>query len=225
MKERARSVVLLSGGLDSATALFWSVAQGHPVRALTVDYGQRHQRELRSARALARAAGVELCRLRLNLPWLKISALVDRKKKLPDVAPAQIGRGIPSTYVPGRNTLFLALGLSWAESCGARALVIGANVLDYSGYPDCRPRFLRAFERLSALGTRQGVGGRAVRVLAPLIKLNKAQIISWARRLGVPLELTWSCYAGGRFPCRRCDSCKLRARGFEEAGWPDPLAS
>jgi 7-cyano-7-deazaguanine synthase len=213
-----KAVVLLSGGLDSTTALYWAKARGYSPLALSVRYGQRHTRELAAARAVARKAGIPLHEVALALPWLKASSLINKSLKLPDMALARIGRGgIPSTYVPGRNTIFLALAASLADAAGAQALVIGANVLDYSGYPDCRPHYLRAFERAARLGTR----ARRLRVLAPLIKLDKKGIVRLARRLGAPVHLTWSCYAGRARPCGRCDSCKLRAKGFEQAGLPD----
>ncbi|MBI5243309.1 MAG: 7-cyano-7-deazaguanine synthase QueC [Elusimicrobia bacterium] len=215
-----KAVVLLSGGLDSAACLYWAKARGWRVVALSVRYGQRHARELRSARSLARRAGAELFVVRLRLSWLAASSLCDPGRKLPDVPLSKIGRGpIPSTYVPGRNMVFTALGLSLADAVGAQAVVLGANALDSSGYPDCRPEFFKAFARAAKLGTR----GR-IAVLAPLAKMDKAGIVRLALRLGVPLDLTWSCYKGGRKPCGRCDSCKLRAKGFKKAGAEDPLA-
>ncbi|MFH1723388.1 MAG: 7-cyano-7-deazaguanine synthase QueC [Elusimicrobiota bacterium] len=218
-----RAVVLLSGGLDSATCLFWAREKGYGTDALTVRYGQRHERERLAARRLARAAGSRFHEIRMRLPWLSVSSLVDRRKGLPDVRPSRIGRGaIPSTYVPGRNMIFVALGLSLAESVGAEAVVVGANSLDTSGYPDCRPEFYRAFRRVAVLGTRRGCEGAPLRIEAPLLRKDKAGIVRMALRLGVPLGLTWSCYRGGRRPCGRCDSCKLRAKGFAESGVVDP---
>jgi len=217
------AVVLLSGGLDSATALYWARRRGWRVTALTVHYGQRHDRELAAARALARAAGSAWVAVRLALPWLKASSLVGRGRSLPDVPVGRIGRGaIPTTYVPGRNTVFLALAVSLADAAGADAVVIGSNCQDFSGYPDCRPAFNRAFREVARLGTRRGAQGGGIAVLAPLERLDKAAIVRLARRLGTPLEMTWSCYRGGRSPCGRCDSCKLRARGFVAAGMRDP---
>lgn len=214
-----KAVVLLSGGLDSTTALFWVRRQGYEAVALSVHYGQRHARELRAARAVARAAGVELCEVRLELPWLNASSLLDKNKKLPDIPLSRIGRGgIPSTYVPGRNTIFLALGVSLADAIGARAVVLGANALDFSGYPDCRPAYLEAFGRVARLGTKT----RRIGILAPLKTLDKKGIVRLAEKVGAPLELTWSCYAGGSRPCGRCDSCKLRAKGFSQARLEDP---
>jgi 7-cyano-7-deazaguanine synthase len=218
-----RAVVLLSGGLDSTTALYWARDRGFAAAALTVHYGQRHVRELDAARRVARRAGADWVTVRLSLPWLKASSLVDRKQRLPDIPAGRIGRGpIPSTYVPGRNTVFLALAVSLADATGAEAVVIGSNAQDYSGYPDCRPEFNAAFEKTARLGTRRGAEGGKLSLLAPLQRLDKAGIVRLARRLAVPLELTWSCYQGGRRPCGRCDSCKLRARGFAAAGVKDP---
>jgi len=223
---RERAVVLLSGGLDSTTALFWAKTRGWRVTALNVLYGQRHARELKSARLIARRAGVELREVMLDLPWLKASALVDAKRRLPDLPLAQIGRGgIPATYVPGRNTIFLALGVSLADAVGARAVVLGSNVQDSSGYPDCRPQFTAAFEKTAKLGTRLGNDGKPIKILTPLVRLDKKGIIRLAVKVKAPLELTWSCYAGGKTPCGRCDSCKLRAKGFAEAGLIDPGAA
>ena len=216
------SVVLLSGGMDSATCLALAARRPGPVHALTVDYGQRHVRELRSARALARHYGAAR-HVALSLPLgpLLDSALTRPHRRLPGAGTPR-GR-IPSTYVPARNTILLAVALGYAESHRLGAIYLGANAIDYSGYPDCRPAFLRAFERAARLGTRQGVGGGpAVRLRAPLIALSKAEIVRLGERLGVPWGLTWSCYAGGRRPCGRCDACRLRARGFRAAGVVDP---
>jgi 7-cyano-7-deazaguanine synthase len=213
------AVVLLSGGLDSTTALYWAKARGFSVVGLCVDYGQRHAKELDSARRVAKLAGAPLHRIRLPLPWLGGSSLVNKARALPDVPLGRIGGGsIPSTYVPGRNTVFLSLGLSLADAIGADAVVIGANALDYSGYPDCRPPYLRAFEKAARLGSRRP----KLAILAPLLRLDKRAIVRLATRLGAPIERTWSCYAGGARPCGRCDSCKLRAKGFLQAGLKDP---
>ncbi len=216
-------LVLLSGGMDSGTCLAWASSRDRPVHALTVLYGQRHAREVRSARALARRYRVvRHVVLRLPLAGLLPSSLTDRRRALPSRA---AGRGrIPSTYVPARNTILLSVALAYAETHRLDSVVIGANAIDYSGYPDCRPAFLRAFERLARVATKAGVAGRRrLRVEAPLLHKSKADIVRWGERLGVPWRLTWSCYAGGRIPCGRCDSCRLRARGFREAGVRDPL--
>ena len=204
-----KAVVLLSGGLDSATALYWAKKRGYSPVALSVRYGQRHWRELKAAKAVAEAAKVPLHAVDVPLPWLDhASSLTDKSLKIPDLPLSRIGRGgVPTTYVPGRNTLFLALAASLADSIGADAVVIGANVLDYSGYPDCRGGFLSAFEKAARRGTRRA----KLKVLAPLLKLDKRGIIRLAEKVGAPLSLTWSCYAGKSRPCGRCDSCKLRA--------------
>jgi len=217
------SVVLLSGGMDSATCLAWAANRARPVHALTVVYGQRHAREVRAARALARRYRVaNHVVVRLPLGGLLGSSLTDRHRPIPS-RPSRRGR-IPSTYVPARNTILLAVALGYAETHRLDTIVIGANAVDYSGYPDCRPAFLRQFERLAQLATKAGVEGTSrLRVRAPLIRKSKAEIVRWGERLGVPWAMTWSCYAGGRTPCGRCDSCRLRARGFRGAGVPDPL--
>ena len=226
MKAPHSAIVLLSGGLDSSTALYWASRHGWRVTALTVGYGQRHLRELSAARAVARALSAPMQEVSLSLPWLKSSSLVDRGKPLPDVPLAGIGAGgIPSTYVPGRNAIFLSLAVSLADAEGAQAVVIGANSLDYSGYPDCRPDFISAFGKVAKLGTRSGAEGAGIRVLAPLARLDKKGIVEMAVRLKVPLELTWSCYRGEAKPCASCDSCKLRSAGFRQAGVADPAAA
>ncbi len=209
--------------MDSGTCLALATRTSRPVHALTVIYGQRHAREVRSARALATRFGVARhVVVKLPLGPLLESALTRPSRRLPR-GRSRPGR-IPSTYVPARNTILLAIALGYAESHRLAEIHIGANAIDYSGYPDCRPPFLRAFERLARLGTKQGVsGGPTVRVVAPLLRLTKAQIVRKGDRLGVPWALTWSCYAGGRRPCGRCDACRLRARGFRDAGSTDPL--
>lgn len=216
------SVVLLSGGMDSATCLALAARREPPVHALTIGYGQRHHRELAAARALARhfhAAAHTV--LELPLAPILASSLTRPRRRLPTGGPRP-GR-IPSTYVPARNTILLALALAYAESHHLRSIYLGANAIDYSGYPDCRPPFLRAFERAARLGTRAGASGRgAVRVRAPLLRLTKADIVRLGETVEVPWRITWSCYAGGTRPCGRCDSCRLRARGFRAAGVVDP---
>jgi 7-cyano-7-deazaguanine synthase len=213
--------VLLSGGLDSATALAIAREQGFACYALSVDYGQRHTAELDAARRVARAAGVREHRvMRVDLAGIGGSALTDASIAVPE----QPTSGIPVTYVPARNTIMLALALAWAEVLEARDLFIGVNVLDSSGYPDCRPEFIAAFGSLAALATRAGVEGRPCRVHAPLIKWSKAEIIRAGLRLGVDYSQTVSCYQadGGGAACGRCDACRLRRAGFEAAGVPDP---
>jgi len=219
-----RAVLLLSGGLDSYTAGALARADGYELYALTIRYGQLHAREVEAARDVARALGVAR-HLELDVPLSKIggSALVG-DGVIPKDRPLD-AQDIPSTYVPARNTVFLSLATAWAEVVGAEAIVIGVNALDYSGYPDCRPEYLQAFERMARLATKAGVEGKPLRVLAPLVQLSKANIIRRGVALGVDYALTHSCYdpaPDGR-PCGRCDSCVLRARGFSEAGIEDPL--
>ncbi len=218
-----KAVVLFSGGLDSATALCWAIGRGYACEAVSFDYGQRHNRETLSARRIARLLGVKLYEIKLAFPWLGVSSLVDSNKKLPHFKLTKIGAGaIPSTYVPGRNLVFASIGVSLADAAGAEAVVMGPNVIDYSGYPDCRPQFYRALEKAVAAGTRRGAAGKKIELLTPLIRLSKKEIIKLALKLKAPLKYTWSCYAGGSKPCGACDSCKLRAKGFADAGIPDP---
>jgi 7-cyano-7-deazaguanine synthase len=219
--------VLLSGGLDSATAAAFAKRQGDALYAVSFDYGQRHRKELECAKAVARALGAEQhVVLRVPLDALGGSALTDAAIAVPD-APAKerIGHGIPVTYVPARNTVFLSLALAYAETVGAARIVIGANALDYSGYPDCRLEYLEAFERMANLATKAGVEGRRIVLSAPLLHLGKADIVRLAGELGAPLELTWSCYRGGARPCGACESCVLRAEGFRAAGVADPAGA
>jgi 7-cyano-7-deazaguanine synthase len=219
-----RAVVLLSGGLDSYTAAAIAKAEGFSLYALSVLYGQRHAREIESARAVARALGVERhLELEVDLRAIGGSSLTADLAVPRDRDPH--GTDIPSTYVPARNTIFLSLALGWAEVLGAHDIVIGVNALDYSGYPDCRPEFISAFERLANLATREGVEGAQFHVHTPLIALSKADIIRRGLELGLDYALTLSCYdpGSGGAPCGRCDSCVLRARGFHEAGVPDPV--
>jgi len=218
---RPTAVVLLSGGLDSATVLAIARERGFAPAALSVAYGQRHDAELDAARRVAAAAGVHAHQLiSVNLDALGGSALTDRSIAVPE-APSP---GIPVTYVPARNTLFLSLALGWAEVLGARDIFIGVNAVDYSGYPDCRPAFIDAFESLAAVATKAGVEGQGFRIHAPLLQMTKAEIIREGLRLGVDYALTVSCYqadALGR-ACGRCDSCRLRCEGFAAAGVADP---
>jgi 7-cyano-7-deazaguanine synthase len=220
-------VVLLSGGLDSTTCAAIARAEGFAVHALTVAYGQRHQAELEAARRVAEAlAVVEHRVLALDLAGFGGSVLTDPARPVPrDRSLAEIGApgDVPATYVPARNTVLLGLALSWAEALGAKDLFIGVNVLDASGYPDCRPAFVAAFEELAHVGTRAGAAGERFRVHAPLIALDKAGIIRRGRALGVDYALTHSCYDPSRgLACGRCDACLLRRKGFREAGVPDP---
>jgi 7-cyano-7-deazaguanine synthase len=216
-----RAIVLLSGGLDSATTLALAKAQGFDCFALSVHYGQRHSSELAAAEQIAATLGVHEHRLMgVDLAGIGGSALTDAKLAVPEVP----SEGIPATYVPARNTLLLSLALSWAEVVGASDIFVGVNAVDYSGYPDCRPEFIQAFENLAQLATKAGVEGARFKIHAPLIQMSKADIIRAGQRLGVDFGLTVSCYqadATGR-ACGKCDSCRLRAQGFAAAGVPDP---
>lgn len=219
--EAKRAVVLVSGGIDSATTLAMARAQGFACYALSFDYGQRHRLELDAARRVAESLGAREHRVvRLDIGWMGGSALTD--SAIP--VPAAPSRGIPVTYVPARNTVFLAVALGWAEVLGARNIFFGANTLDYSGYPDCRPQFVEAFEHLANLATKAGVEGDRFHLQAPLIAMRKAEIIQTGARLGVDFALTLSCYEPSETgaACGQCDSCRLRAQGFAAAGVPDP---
>jgi 7-cyano-7-deazaguanine synthase len=216
-----KAIVLLSGGLDSATALAVARAEGYACYALSVDYGQRHRAELAAANRVATALGVAEHKIvTIGLDAIGGSALTDAAIAVPE----QPAVGIPVTYVPARNTILLALALGWAEVIGARDIFIGVNAVDYSGYPDCRPAFIQAFERLAALATKAGVEGASFHIHAPLIELSKAEIIRRGAALGVDYGLTVSCYQAdddGR-ACGRCDACRLRAQGFQAAHLSDP---
>ncbi len=220
-ENREKAVVLLSGGLDSATVLAIAREQGYACHALSFDYGQRHDAELLASKRVAQALGVvEHKILSLDLGSIGGSALTDMSIDVPNEA----SEGIPVTYVPARNTVFLSLALGWAEVLEARNIFIGVNAVDYSGYPDCRPEFIRAFEHLANLATKAGVEGESFRIQAPLIQMSKAEIIRAGTALGLDYGLTLSCYQAdeqGR-ACGNCDSCRLRAQGFEEAGVADP---
>ena len=218
-----RAVVLVSGGLDSATALAIARAEGRDCFALSVDYGQRHRVELEAARRMAVSLGaVEHRTMRVDTAGIGGSALTDPSVPVPETPTA----GIPTTYVPARNTVFLALALGWAEVLGATEIYIGVNAIDYSGYPDCRPEFIAAFEKMANLATRAGVEGRqALKIHTPLIALSKAEIVRKGMELGVDYGLTSSCYdpSPTGAPCGECDSCLLRRKGFRENGMDDPL--
>lgn len=219
------AIVLLSGGLDSATALAMSRASGRVCHALSFRYGQRHEVELAAARRVAQALGAASHRIvSVDLGAIGGSALTDNTAVPKGRSEAEIGSGVPVTYVPARNTIFVAHALAVAEVTGAQELVLGVNVLDSSGYPDCRPEWIAAMQQVARLGTRAGVEGHPVRLVAPLISMTKADIIRAGVALGVDYRLTHSCYdpAGDGAACGACDSCVLRRRGFEQAGVPDP---
>lgn len=221
MTNKTPAVVLISGGLDSMVSAALAREAGYPLLALSIDYNQRHQVELAAARRIAAMLGaVRHIVLPLDLSAFGGSALTA------DIAVPKggVGDDIPVTYVPARNTIFLSLALGWAEAAGARDLFIGVNALDYSGYPDCRPEFIAGFEKLAELATKAGVEGEPFRIHAPLQHMTKADIVREADRLGLDAGMSWSCYdpAPGGVHCGLCDSCRLRAKGFEEAGLPDP---
>lgn len=223
---KKKAVCLLSGGMDSAVSAAVAKQKGYALYTVSFDYGQRHRYELKAAQKVSRFLGVEK-HLILKVPLEKIggSALtaqikVPKKRKL-----TEISQGIPITYVPARNTIFLSLALAYAEAAGAQDIFFGANILDYSGYPDCRPEYVRAFEKMARLATKIGVEGKKIKIHTPLIKLTKAQIIKLGLKLGVDFSLTHSCYdpmKNGKH-CGECDSCQLRAKGFKEAGMRDPV--
>ncbi|HNX82492.1 MAG TPA: 7-cyano-7-deazaguanine synthase QueC [Candidatus Omnitrophota bacterium] len=219
--KRKRAVVLVSGGLDSAVTLYKAQRDGYECTCLMFDYGQRHKKELAAAMRVAHSAGCDWRVLKIALPW-KGSSLLDKKQTVPAAASHTVTTEIPNTYVPGRNIIFLSFALSCAEAIHASAIYIGAHAQDYSGYPDCRARFYRAFSQVIATGTKAGVEGRRIQIKTPLIDLDKAGIIRLGKKLNVPFALTWSCYRGLAKPCGKCDSCYYRARGFLNAGLKDP---
>jgi len=219
-----KAVVLLSGGLDSSTTLGIANQEHEELYALTFLYGQKHEKEIRNAKKLAEHYSVEEHKF-LDIPLSEIgkSSLLEGGDEIPDHHEEKIGEEIPSTYVPARNIIFLSYGLSYAESINADAIYIGATARDYSGYPDCRPSFYEAFENMAEKGTKTGVEGDPVSIEYPLIDMTKGEIVRKADELNVPLHLTWSCYRGGEKACGECDSCRLRLKGFEEAGLDDPI--
>ncbi len=220
-----KAVVLLSGGLDSSTTAAIAKSEGYELHALSFDYGQRHSREIESAKAVARSLGVrEHLILPLDLRKIGNSALTGEVDVPLDRSESAMASEIPVTYVPARNAIFLSFALAYAESIGAEDIFIGVSQIDYSGYPDCRSEFIDAFERMANLATKAGVEGTArFRVHTPLINLTKAETVQRGIELGVDYSLTWSCYQGGEKPCGRCDSCRLRLAGFAQAGVEDPL--
>lgn len=218
--KKEKAIVLLSGGIDSSTTLYYALNKGLEPFCLIFDYNQRHRKEVLSARKIAHYAGVGYKIIKIMLPQGK-SVLLDKSKKIPQ---GRLRRSsIPATYVPARNTIFLSYALCYAETISANYILIGANAVDFSGYPDCRPAFYKAFQLVAEKGTKAGSQGKKIKILTPLINLRKKDIIKMGIKLGVPYELTWSCYRGGKYPCGQCDSCLLREKGFREAGREDPL--
>ena len=220
----AKAVVLLSGGLDSATCAAQAIADGYKVTALSFNYGQRHDKELQAAAAIAKTLNIADHQvINVNLAQWGGSSLTDESMNLPtDGVKAD---EIPSTYVPGRNTVFIAIALSLAEAIAAQAIYLGINAVDYSGYPDCRPAYLSAFQDLAALSSKAGLEGNAPALVAPLVMDSKVDIVQRALRLGVPIEKTWSCYQGGEQPCGVCDSCRIRDEALIKAGREDLATS
>jgi 7-cyano-7-deazaguanine synthase len=218
-----KAIVLLSGGLDSSTTLYHALLQGHDCYCLIFDYGQKHRKEIVQAKAIARKVGCPFYVVKISLPW-KGSALLDNKIAVPQKR-ALDAKGIPVTYVPARNIIFLSFAASFAETIGAKTIFIGANAVDYSGYPDCRPEFIRSYQAMLGLGLKTSVEGKGIKVVTPLIHLSKARIVQLAVKLKVPLHLTWSCYNGGSKPCGVCDSCRLRVQGFAQAKIKDQALS
>ncbi|MFH1101413.1 MAG: 7-cyano-7-deazaguanine synthase QueC [Methanobacteriota archaeon] len=220
-----KAVVLISGGLDSCVTTFLAREQHYEIYALSFRYGQHHTKELLCAKKIARVANVKE-HLIFPVDLYRFggsSLLTSSSKSIPTRTQNKIGKDIPSTYVPARNTVFLSLALAYAETRDADTIFIGANAVDYSGYPDCRPEYLQAFEHLANLATKKGVQGKHMKIQAPLLYLTKSEIIKQGMRLQVPFKDTWSCYRGEQKACGRCDSCLLRLKGFQEAGIPDPV--
>ncbi len=223
MKKKA--VCLLSGGLDSAVTAYIAKKQGYDIYALSFRYGQRHTKELACAKKISRAIGAK-DHLILSIDLQKISGsslLASSPEGITDHPLNEIGRQIPTTYVPARNTICLSYALAYAETINAESIFIGVNAVDYSAYPDCRPQYIKTIQQLACIATRQGVQGKPVHIKAPLLHLTKAQIVKKGTQLQVPFSKTWSCYRGGTKACGRCDSCRLRLKGFQEAHQKDPI--
>jgi len=216
-KNKMKAVCLISGGMDSAVAGAIAKNRGYEIHSLSFDYGQRNRRELQAARDIAAWLGGGHKIIKVDLRQIGGSALTD------DIDVPEQGEGIPVTYVPARNTIFLSLALAYAEVIGADAIFIGVNAIDYSGYPDCRPEYIEAFQNLANLATKRGVEGKPIKIEAPLLYMSKADIVRKGVEMGVPFEKTWSCYREGEKACGRCDSCRLRLKAFKEAGFEDPL--
>jgi 7-cyano-7-deazaguanine synthase len=220
VRSQKKAVVLLSGGLDSTTTLYMALNEGYECHCLIVDYGQKHKKEIKHAQDIAAKCKCKHYIVKLSLPW-QGSSLTDENIAMPERRLEDISGEIPSTYVPSRNTIFLSIAAALAETLGAEAIFIGANSIDYSGYPDCRPEYLDAFQDVINKGTKAGVEGKPIEIIAPLIDKTKHEIVKIGKRLKVPHELTWSCYKGEELPCGVCDSCVLRKSGFEKAGVED----
>lgn len=223
MSHNKKAVCLFSGGLDSTTALYIAKSEGFDPLALTIHYGQIHEKEIENTKVLAKELGIPHEIISISLPWGG-SSLLDSSIEIPKGRHESEMQGtIPSTYVPARNTIFLSFAASWAEAANASAIYLGINSQDYSGYPDCRPEFILNFIKTLHSGTKAGAEGKRIDVKTPLLYLTKREIIEWGNKLNVPYERTWSCYEGGDLPCEECDSCLLREKGFKEAQLVDPL--
>ena len=220
-----KAVCLISGGLDSSVTAYTAKNEGYELYAITFNYKQKHRREIESAKKIAEFVGVKKhIFFDIDLSVFGGSSLVDEKMEIQKNSKLEdIGKKIPLTYVPARNTVFLSIGLAYAEVAHAKAIFIGVTATDYSGYPDCRPEYIEAFQRLANLATKKGFEGEKIEIKAPLLFMNKSEIIRRGAKLGVPFEKTWSCYQGGKKACGRCDSCLLRLKGFKDAGLKDPL--
>lgn len=219
-----RAIILLSGGMDSTVALAYALSQGYEIVPLTIGYGQRHAREVKAAQEVVGFYKIEKhVVLDLDLGFLKTSALTSPDIEVPEREEGKIGKDVPTTYVPARNIIFLSIAAGLAETESANRIFIGANAVDYSGYPDCRPEFFKAFQHALEVGTKTGVEGRTIKIEHPLLFLSKGEIVKLGMKLGAPLHLTWSCYKGGGKACGKCDSCVLRLKGFQEAGHRDQI--
>ena len=218
-----KAVVLLSGGLDSAVTLAIAVNDADEVTAVSFRYGQKHTKELDSAEAVCKHYGIEHKIIDIDLSSFR-SALTDKSIKVPSYRKGKLEKEIPSTYVPARNIIFLSIAAGVCESIGAEAIYIGANSIDYSGYPDCRREFFEAFRTMLEVGTKAGTEGKAPEIRTPILDLTKAEIVRKGKELNAPLHLTWSCYEGGDKACGKCDSCRLRLKGFKEAGYSDEIS-
>lgn len=220
-----KAICLISGGLDSCVTSFIAKDKGYEIYALSFRYNQRHDKEISSSEKIAYVVGAKK-HIILDIDFNEIggsSLLSSSKDEIKYHNPSDIGSDIPSTYVPARNTIFLSLALAYAESLDADAIFLGANAIDYSGYPDCRPEYINAFQKMANLATKRGVEGRPIEIIAPLLKLKKSDIVKIGLKLNVPFDKTWSCYVGKQKACGRCDSCILRLKGFKEAGIKDPI--
>ncbi|MDH7507486.1 MAG: 7-cyano-7-deazaguanine synthase QueC [Candidatus Thermoplasmatota archaeon] len=222
---KKKAVCLISGGIDSCVSALIAKKKGYIIYALTINYNQRHKREIENAKKIAQYLKAKKhVILNLDISLFNSSSLINKNKKLEiNRSFKDIGRNIPSTYVPARNTIFLALALAFAEAINAEAIFIGVTATDYSGYPDCRPEFIRVFQKLSNVATKKGLENKPIKIIAPLLFLKKSQIIKKGLELNAPFDKTWSCYMGGKKACGRCDSCLLRLKGFKEAGINDPI--